>query len=606
MENNMEVRCRFAPAPTGYLHLGTTRTAFINMLFARKMKGKFFIRIEQSDPQSSHTFWIKQMKNDLEWLNITYDWFSETQEFIYQNQRIELYEEKAKRLLDSHFAFKDSSHPGQIAAIRLKSVKELINNKLLPLDKDIGLVLEVKYSQKNIKLDLIHDSSIASTYLLKLDDTFQTITYRNKQDKIIGAAEIANNKWILFKINLNSNETGKARIGNTYEKQTFFADCQNDFKKVCALHVYTIKVYVKDEFRKDPIGIEYERTALHGHSFRPILINSNRQPMYNFASVVDDIEMNITHIIRGNDLIQSLRVQAILYKLFKKKPPIYFHTGLLAGEGDEKISKSSPIDDWDIWLLKNSGYLPQSIHNSIVPLPEKYSLDKRLKKHILTLQDMEKHFDIMKVGTKKINVNKTILRKMNHRVLYESSEENVYQYLIGIRNQICSDSKRKEKLTNFEKRIANVYKNRSYTLLELAEQVKKLASPKDNEYILSLLSTKVEFDMLNNILEGLKLTFEKISDTNTFELKTGVEYIQKQYPGCNSLNSTEIKSLIQEVLLIILTSSDEGPDIESLLYVFGKKNVLAEIKTFLKFLNKKIKMKKLSSSWSKFLAIDEK
>lgn len=260
-EKNMnKVRVRFAPSPTGIPHIGNTRTALFNFLFAKHNNGKLILRIEDTD----RTRFIKEAESAiieiLEWLNLSWD------EKFTQSERLEIYKEHAQILKQKKLAYEDEG------ALRFKMPKD--------------------------------------------GETSWT--------------DAVGNKKITFK-----NET------------------QEDF----------------------------------------IIVKSDGYPTYNFANVVDDYLMNITHVIRGEEFISSTPKHVQLYKAFRWNSPIFAHLPVILGPDRSKLSKRHGAKS--VLDYKSEGYLKEALLNFIVLLGWNPGGDKEQ----LSIDEMIKLFDLKDINT---------------------------------------------------------------------------------------------------------------------------------------------------------------------------------------------------------------
>ncbi len=249
-----DIRVRFAPSPTGFLHIGSARTALFNWLYARNQKGKFLLRIEDTDIQRSKKKYLDELLSSLKWLGMEAD-----EELFFQSKRTPVYKKHAKKLLDEDKAYYENTEKGK--AIRLKNPKQKI----------------------------------------------------------------------IF------NDVIKGKI-------EFDAGVFDDL----------------------------------------VLMKSDGSPTYNFACVIDDTEMKITHIIRGDDHVSNTPKQIMLYDAFGIKPPKFVHIPLILGEDRSRMSKrhgATAIADY-----RKKGYFPEAIVNFLALMGwspkddrEKLSTDQIIK-----------------------------------------------------------------------------------------------------------------------------------------------------------------------------------------------------------------------------------
>ena len=270
MSNAGSVKVRFAPSPTGELHLGGARTALFNWLYAKKHQGSFFLRIEDTDKARSKDVFTGQILDSLKWLGLDWDG-----PLIYQSGRAERYKHYIKKLLDEGKAYRCFCSKSDL---------------------------------KNFKKD---------------GYAFYPGTCRNLTNDEI-------------KTKLNQGKSFTIRI-KLEEGHTEFNDL-----------VYgAIKINNKelDDF---------------------IIARSDGSPTYNFTVVVDDYEMEISHVIRGDDHLSNTPKQLIIYKNLELKAPIFAHLPMILGSDKKRLSKRHGAPG--VQSFKDKGYFPDSILNYLALL----------------------------------------------------------------------------------------------------------------------------------------------------------------------------------------------------------------------------------------------
>lgn len=287
-----KIRVRIAPSPTGPLHIGTARTALFNYLFAKKNKGVFILRIEDTDLERSDPKFEEDIKEGLRWLNIIWD------EFYKQSERIKIYEKYLRKLLNSGQAFYCYHTEEELE----KERKEKLKRKKPP----------------------IH---ICEHY--------------NKKPK--------------------TKKRGIIRFRPPKRKVVF-----NDIIRG---------------------RVEFDSSLLGDISIAKDL----NTPLYNFAVVVDDYEMKITHVIRGEDHISNTPKQILLYKALGLPIPKFAHLPLILGPDRTKLSKRHGATS--IREYRNQGYLPESLINFMALLGWNPGNDRE----IFSLKDLIKEFSLEKV-----------------------------------------------------------------------------------------------------------------------------------------------------------------------------------------------------------------
>ncbi|MCF7835870.1 MAG: glutamate--tRNA ligase [Candidatus Marinimicrobia bacterium] len=268
-QKGKKVRTRVAPSPTGPLHVGTTRTAFFNYLFARQHKGDFVLRIEDTDTQRSDKRFEKDIIDGLEWLDLKYD------EFYRQSERKDIYEKYVDKIIKNGKAF-------------------WCYHTLDELNKEKTRQMQNREAPKHVCS--------------------------------------------------HKNETPP--------------DFENK-KRVLRLRGVDKKIKFNDLIRG---SIEY-----NGSLFGDIVIaRDEKTPLYNLAVVIDDHEMEISHIIRGEDHIPNTPKQILIQEALGIKRPLYAHIPLILGTDRSKLSKrhgASSVNEY-----KKNGYLANAFRNFMVLL----------------------------------------------------------------------------------------------------------------------------------------------------------------------------------------------------------------------------------------------
>lgn len=295
----MEVRVRFAPSPTGSLHLGGVRTALFNWLFARHEGGKFLLRIEDTDKSRSKPEYEEGILKNLEWLGLSWD-----EKEIRQSDRLSSYEKSLQILLDEKKAYYCFCTAEELE----QEQQALLSQGILP-----------RYGGRCRSLS-------AESVAEKLKTMPAVIRFRVPEKKI----------------------------------------------------AFTDLIRGRVEFN----------AALGGDI---IIAKGLREPLYNFAVVIDDAEMKISHVIRGEEHLSNTPKQIALQEALGLPTPHYAHLPLILGPDRKKLSKrflSASIDEY-----RNGGYLPQAMLNFLVllgwhPVPDR---------EVISVEDMTKEFDIKRV-----------------------------------------------------------------------------------------------------------------------------------------------------------------------------------------------------------------
>lgn len=291
--NNNNVIVRIAPSPTGPLHVGITRTALFNYLFAKHNNGKFILRIEDTDKERSRKKYEKDILSGLKWFGIDWDG-----KIYYQSKRINIYKKYLKKLLKEGSAF------------YCWHAKE-------ELEKEKNLQMKQKEAPRHL------------------------CEYRNKK---MNDASTKDRSIIRFK----NDSTGVIKFN-------------------------------------DLVRGEIKFTASDFGDFS--IAKDLKKPLYNFAVVVDDYEMKLTHVIRGEDHISNTPRQILLQRKLGFTSPVYAHIPLILGADKSKLSKRHGATS--IMEYKEAGYLPSAMFNFLALLGWRGKDDE---KEILTKEEIIKEF----------------------------------------------------------------------------------------------------------------------------------------------------------------------------------------------------------------------
>ena len=342
-----KVVTRFAPSPTGFMHVGNLRTALFAWLWARKNKGVFILRIEDTDKEREVPGAVGHIMETLNWLGLDWNegpYGAGSQESYYQSQRLEIYRKYAEKLLTRGLAYLDSYSEEELEELRRKA----------ELDNKLFLFRE-------------HRPDFARASLSKPN-----------QDK----------NWYGVK---------PLRF------------------KVPEIKSYHWQDLVYGNLSAGPEALD---------DF--VLIKSDGFPTYNFAHIVDDIEMGITHVIRGQEFISSIPKFLSLYEALGENPPfLACLPHILSADGAKKLGKRDKAKD--ALAYREEGYLPEAMLNYLAllgwhPASEQgLALGRPEEKEIFNVEELIEAFDlnrIQKAGARwdddKLDwINKEHLKKLS-------------------------------------------------------------------------------------------------------------------------------------------------------------------------------------------------
>ncbi|HWS88923.1 MAG TPA: glutamate--tRNA ligase [Pyrinomonadaceae bacterium] len=285
----MTVRVRFAPSPTGYLHIGSARTALFNWLYARSRGGKFLLRVEDTDLQRSTDESTRSILEGLAWLGISdYD-----EEIVFQSRNADKHRAAALRLVREGKAYRDFTPKGERADA---NVKQEIAERARTAAEGSGVD-----HRANPYRDLPPEES---------------------ESRAEGGEPFA------------------VRLKVSPEGQTRFAD-----------------------------AVYGEQERAHSEIEDLVLLRSgDLSPLYNLSVVVDDIEMGITHVIRGQDHLTNTHKQILIYEALGAQVPTFAHLPLILAPNKAKLSKRKHGEVVSLTTYRDRGFIPAAFRNYLALL----------------------------------------------------------------------------------------------------------------------------------------------------------------------------------------------------------------------------------------------
>ena len=454
-----KVATRFAPSPTGPLHIGGVRTALFNWLYSKNQNGNFYLRIEDTDKERSKDEYKKQIIQSLKWIGIDYD----GEEYI-QSQKLNYHIKIANELLKNGNAYKCYC-----------TSEEIEEQKNRARQKKTPYIYDRKWrdkkesdAPKNIKPVIRFKSKIDGTSVLK--------------DLVQGNVEIDN---------------------NTIE----------DF----------------------------------------IILRNDGTPTYNLSASVDDHQMNMTHIIRGDDHKINTFKQIQIYQAMKWKLPSFAHIPLIHTVKGKKLSKRD--QDSTLHDYSKIGIMPSALRNYLLRLGWSYK-----DKEIFTLDESIEFFNLEGIGKSPSKLDMSRILSMNEYYIKNIDENDLFNQLIEYckvyKKEIKSDKKDKIKkslvfLKNKAKTLEDIFKNSQYIIRD------EVSFNKDD---LKLIDDKAK-----KVISDFNAQLEKINLTSREILEPIVNGLMKSH-------DTNFKGVGQP-LRIALTGSKFGPGIYDIILSLGKEEV---------------------------------
>lgn len=359
----MSIKTRFAPSPTGYLHVGGARTALFSWLHAKKNNGQFVLRIEDTDLERSTQESVDAILEGMEWLGLDYD-----EGPVYQTQRFDRYKEIIQQLLDQNDAYYCYCSKEELDNLR----EQQMANKEKP-----------RYNGK------------CRHHVEVKEGVNPVIRFRNPEDGIVV---------------LNDAVKGEIKIAN---------------KELDDL----------------------------------IIARSDGSPTYNLTVVVDDMDMEITDVVRGDDHVNNTPRQINILKALGADLPRYAHLPMILGDDGARLSKRHGAVS--VMQYRDEGYLPEALLNYLVRLGWSHG-----DQELFTRDEMIQLFELSDVNVAASAFNTEKLLWINHQYIMNSEPELVAKHLSWHMQQrdIDVDSEGPELVE-----IVKAQRERSKTLVDMAE-----------------------------------------------------------------------------------------------------------------------------------------
>ena len=452
---------RFAPSPTGNLHIGGCRTLLYNWLFAKKYNGKLILRIEDTDLKRSTDAALQNILEGIKWLGLNWD-----DEIAYQSDNIHRHREIAFQLLKEGKAYKCYCTEEELIKMREEAIK-------------------------------------------KKKSSFYNNKWRDREPS-------EQDKNIKPVIRIKTPQGGKTEINDIVQGAVHFEN--EDL----------------DDF---------------------IILRSDESPTYLLASAVDDHDMGITHIIRGDDHLNNAARQHHIFKAMSWKIPEYTHIPLIHSSDGTKLSKRDgalSISDY-----KSEGFLSKAILNYLLRLGWSYG-----DKEYFSEDEMIKYFDVKNIHKSPARLDNKKLLSINSYYLNAESEDTIIE-LISQSKGVGIPIENQEKI----KLILEHVKTKSKTLNELIELI---------EYLLMARPPIIDSNMMEILnSEKIKLLdffYRDLSSIKDWSIQE-ITYLFEKFT-----NDQNIKLIdIAKPLRIALTGRIVPTGIYELIYALGKEDTLTRI-----------------------------
>jgi len=473
----MQARVRFAPSPTGFLHIGNARTALFNWLYAKSVGGILVLRIEDTDQKRSTKEAVDMAIKSLKWLNIDWDEGPEIEGPYgpyYQSDRLDIYKEYTEKLLEAgkaYYCFCSSEE------LEKKSAMQKTLNQLITYDGKCKAV--------------------------SLDEA---------------------------KARMKNGELARVRFNCPKDEIAVFEDFVRGTVKKASHEVGDIVLCREDGF-----------------------------PTYNYAVVIDDMLMKITHVIRGEDHISNTSKQVLIYQAFGFEVPKFAHTSMILGSDREKLSKrhgASTLMDF-----KDEGYLPQALRNFLALLG--WTHPEALE--TMNDADMIKAFTLNRFSKSPAILDMAKLRHLNAWHIRNTDLDEITNMFLPY---LIKDGFLKENYTEEEgawaKKLVSVIRHNCVVLNDISKYV-PIFFQNDFE-LTSEMKEVIEKEESQKVLKFFK---EKISEMDTIEdsnIKDLIKLTQKEI----GVKGHQLYHPIRYAL----TGSGEGSELSHICDILGKESIL--------------------------------
>lgn len=483
LNNDKRIKVRFAPSPTGHLHIGGARTALFNYLFAKRMGGIFLLRIEDTDLERSTVESEKVIIEGLKWLGMNWDEGMEVggERGPYRStERIEIYTLYIEKLLRSGDAYYCYCTPEELEAERQELMAKGEMPRYLGRCRNLTPEQKKKYEQEGRK---------------------PSIRFKVPEGKVIKV-----------------NDVVRGMV----------------------------------EFESDGIG-----------DF--IIVKSDGTPVYNFAVVIDDYLMEITHVIRGEEHLSNTPRQLLIYEALGFEQPVFAHVSLILGKDRTKMSKRHG----STWVEQyiEAGYLPEAIINFLVLM----GWSPGEEREIFSLEELENKFSLERVSKNPAVFDIDKLNWMNGQYIRNTPVERITKLAIPhlLKSGFIKDIEKID-LEWLQKLVGIVQGELSY-VGEVSEKVRIFfdddAKPKDAE-----AEEVMKMEHVPELLKAFKQKVVNVQLINDEFAKGVFKEIQ---------NETGIKGKnLYMPIRVAITGQVHGPELVEILKILGRETLIKRLSRY--------------------------
>ncbi|NBI12701.1 glutamate--tRNA ligase [[Haemophilus] felis] len=467
LDPSVKVRTRFAPSPTGYLHVGGARTALYSWLYAKHHQGEFVLRIEDTDLERSTPEATAAILEGMQWLNLAWEYGP-----YFQTKRFDRYNQVIDQMIEQGLAYRCYCSKERLDELRTEQEK----NKQKP-----------RYDRH-----CLHEHS------------------------------------------LDPSQPHVVRFKNPTEGSVVFDDAVRG-------------------------RIEISNSELDDLIIR----RTDGSPTYNFCVVVDDWDMGITHVVRGEDHINNTPRQINILKALGAPIPVYAHVSMINGDDGQKLSKRHGAVS--VMQYRDDGYLPEALINYLVRLGWGHG-----DQEIFSREEMIELFDLHSVSRSASAFNTEKLLWLNHHYIRELPAEYVAKHLAWHYQNQGIDTTNGPVLTE----IVSMLAERCKTLKEMAATSRYFFEEFD-----SFDESAVKKHFKTAALAPLEKVYEKLAALESWDLHSTHQAIEQ--------TATELELGMGKVgmpLRVAVTGAGQSPSMDITLVAIGKARVLARIEKAIQFI----------------------
>ncbi|MCU7932809.1 MAG: glutamate--tRNA ligase [Candidatus Thiodiazotropha sp. (ex Codakia rugifera)] len=465
----MTVRTRFAPSPTGFLHVGGARTALFSWLYARKHGGKFVLRIEDTDLERSTMESVNAILEGMTWLGLEYD-----EGPFYQTKRFDRYDEVIQDLLERGLAYRCNCSHERLDKLRDEAMKR----KEKPRYDGHCRGIEVNPNEPHV------------------------IRFRNPETGVVAVDDL-----IRGRVTFNNEELDDLIIRRT-----------------------------------------------------------DGSPTYNLTVVVDDLDMKITHVIRGDDHLNNTPRQINILQALDASPPIYGHVPMILGDDGARLSKRHGAVS--VMQYREAGFLPEALLNYLVRLGWSHG-----DQEVFSVDEMIELFDIDAVNKAASSFNTDKLLWLNQHYIKQDDAKRIAHLLSPHMGNLGIDPSQGPDLVA----VAEAHQERARSLVEMAEM--SAFCYQDYEAFEEKAAKKHLRPAAREPLERMRETLDSLGEWTEETLHAAVEQVSADL---------DVKmGKVAQPLRVAVVGRAASPGIDVTLYLVGKEASLRRIDKALDYIRQR-------------------